>query len=328
MTLLAGLAVQWTGNQQIVFVWAGVMHLLALALFWFWFKGRFVQVNVDAGRRRAVHASRPGDRRCGRRGLRRWRCPHWCTATGRRWSAVVKVDRRGAGGGRGGRVRRDRRRAAVCRHAEEGAAARSDSVMSGRALVSMAAAIGRRPCVRRESSGGASRRPRRARARFPSTSVTSSMSSMTREMCSCMAARAASGSRRFSARRIAACSSMGGLQPARASLVVHRVALRRAGARIPQHLHRGDDAAVLRRARDQLVEPAIRFLAHEDLVVPVVVAHFRDELGQLLRAAHRRFAARRGRRLRPRWRAVPRAARTEPMSLAPSVPPGGCRFLT
>ena len=49
MTLLAGLAVQWTGNQQIVFVWAGRMHLLALALFWFWFKGRFVQVNVDAG---------------------------------------------------------------------------------------------------------------------------------------------------------------------------------------------------------------------------------------------------------------------------------------
>ena len=47
MTLLAGLAVQWTGNQQIVFVWAGLMHLLGLALFWFWFKGRFVQVDVD-----------------------------------------------------------------------------------------------------------------------------------------------------------------------------------------------------------------------------------------------------------------------------------------
>jgi MFS transporter, ACS family, hexuronate transporter len=47
MTLLAGLAVQWTGNQQIVFVWAGTMHVLALALFWFWFKGRFVQIDVD-----------------------------------------------------------------------------------------------------------------------------------------------------------------------------------------------------------------------------------------------------------------------------------------
>jgi ACS family hexuronate transporter-like MFS transporter len=41
------LAVQWTGNQQIVFVWAGTMHVLALALFWFWFKGRFAQIDVD-----------------------------------------------------------------------------------------------------------------------------------------------------------------------------------------------------------------------------------------------------------------------------------------
>ena len=47
MTLLAGLAVQWTGNQQIVFVWAGTMHLLSLALFWIWFRGRIVQVDVD-----------------------------------------------------------------------------------------------------------------------------------------------------------------------------------------------------------------------------------------------------------------------------------------
>ena len=47
MTLLAGLAVQWTGNQQIVFVWAGLMHMIALALFWIWFKGRFVQIDVD-----------------------------------------------------------------------------------------------------------------------------------------------------------------------------------------------------------------------------------------------------------------------------------------
>jgi len=48
MTLLVGLAVQWTGNQQIAFILAGVMHVSALALFWFWFKGRFVQVDVDA----------------------------------------------------------------------------------------------------------------------------------------------------------------------------------------------------------------------------------------------------------------------------------------
>ena len=54
MTLLAGLAVQWTGEQQIVFVWAGLMHLSALALFWIWFRGRIVQVDVDT----AVDVSR------------------------------------------------------------------------------------------------------------------------------------------------------------------------------------------------------------------------------------------------------------------------------
>ena len=47
MTLIAGLAVQWTGNQQIVFVWAGTMHLTALLLFWLWFKGRIEQIDVD-----------------------------------------------------------------------------------------------------------------------------------------------------------------------------------------------------------------------------------------------------------------------------------------
>jgi len=49
MTLLVGMAVQWTGNQQMVFIWAGLMHLTSLALFWFWFKGRIEQVNVDGG---------------------------------------------------------------------------------------------------------------------------------------------------------------------------------------------------------------------------------------------------------------------------------------
>src|SRR6185369_3001103 len=41
MTLLAALAVQWTGNQQIVFIIAGVMHPLSLLIFWLWLKGRF-----------------------------------------------------------------------------------------------------------------------------------------------------------------------------------------------------------------------------------------------------------------------------------------------
>src|SRR4029079_4963754 len=49
MPLLVGMAVQWTGNQQMVFLWAGAMHLTSLAIFWFWFKGRIEQVNVDAG---------------------------------------------------------------------------------------------------------------------------------------------------------------------------------------------------------------------------------------------------------------------------------------
>jgi ACS family hexuronate transporter-like MFS transporter len=48
MTLLVGLAVQWTGKQQVAFLLAGVMHVTSLALFWFWFKGRFVQVDVAA----------------------------------------------------------------------------------------------------------------------------------------------------------------------------------------------------------------------------------------------------------------------------------------
>jgi MFS transporter, ACS family, hexuronate transporter len=56
MTLLVGLAVQWTGTQQIAFVLAGGMHVISLTLFWFWFKARFVQVNVDAGLdTRALH---------------------------------------------------------------------------------------------------------------------------------------------------------------------------------------------------------------------------------------------------------------------------------
>jgi ACS family hexuronate transporter-like MFS transporter len=47
MTLLAALAVQWTGNQQIVFVVAGLMHPLALLIFWLWLKGRFEQVDIS-----------------------------------------------------------------------------------------------------------------------------------------------------------------------------------------------------------------------------------------------------------------------------------------
>jgi MFS transporter, ACS family, hexuronate transporter len=48
MTLLVGLIVEWTGNQQLIFILAGVMHLTSLLLFWIWFRGRFTQVDVDA----------------------------------------------------------------------------------------------------------------------------------------------------------------------------------------------------------------------------------------------------------------------------------------
>jgi ACS family hexuronate transporter-like MFS transporter len=47
MTLLAALAVQWTGTQQIVFVVAGLMHPLALLLYWIWLRGRFEQVEIS-----------------------------------------------------------------------------------------------------------------------------------------------------------------------------------------------------------------------------------------------------------------------------------------
>jgi ACS family hexuronate transporter-like MFS transporter len=49
IALLAALSIQWTGKQEMVFIWAAFMHLTSLAIFWFWFRGRFDPVNVDAG---------------------------------------------------------------------------------------------------------------------------------------------------------------------------------------------------------------------------------------------------------------------------------------
>lgn len=49
IALLTALTVQWTGTQQWAFVYAGLMHLTSLALFWLWFRGRFERVDVDAG---------------------------------------------------------------------------------------------------------------------------------------------------------------------------------------------------------------------------------------------------------------------------------------
>jgi ACS family hexuronate transporter-like MFS transporter len=48
MTLLVGLAVEWTHRQQVAFLLAGVLHVMSLAIFWFWFKGKFEQVKVDS----------------------------------------------------------------------------------------------------------------------------------------------------------------------------------------------------------------------------------------------------------------------------------------
>jgi ACS family hexuronate transporter-like MFS transporter len=47
IALLAALSIQWTGKQQYVFIWAAFMHLTSLAIFWFWFRGRFDPVDMD-----------------------------------------------------------------------------------------------------------------------------------------------------------------------------------------------------------------------------------------------------------------------------------------
>ncbi|PTT88932.1 MFS transporter [Pelomonas sp. HMWF004] len=58
IALLTALTVQWTGTQQWAFVYAGLMHLTSLAIFWLWFGGRFTRVDVDAGQD-LTHAHRP-----------------------------------------------------------------------------------------------------------------------------------------------------------------------------------------------------------------------------------------------------------------------------
>jgi MFS transporter, ACS family, hexuronate transporter len=55
MTLLAALAVQWTGNQKIVFIFAGLMHPLSLLIFWLWLKGRFEYVDITLAQDPRAH---------------------------------------------------------------------------------------------------------------------------------------------------------------------------------------------------------------------------------------------------------------------------------
>ncbi len=157
--LLVGLIVQWTGNQQLVFVWAGIMHLISLALFWLWFRGRFTQVDVDA----------PLDTSRTHRGARdRWRARGGAAALALGAYVMNTL-------GLSSRRREDHRRAAAPR--------RSPAVSWSSALALFYAS---RPkahaCVTRQrelpasaslalrraaKNGGAFRPPRRGRARFP-----------------------------------------------------------------------------------------------------------------------------------------------------------------
>lgn len=36
MTLVAAMVIQWTGNQQMIFIWAGLMHPISLLIYYFW----------------------------------------------------------------------------------------------------------------------------------------------------------------------------------------------------------------------------------------------------------------------------------------------------
>ncbi|HEU4604274.1 MAG TPA: MFS transporter [Steroidobacteraceae bacterium] len=47
MTLLAAPAIQWTGNQELIFLLAGIMHLISLAIFWVILRGHFNRVDTD-----------------------------------------------------------------------------------------------------------------------------------------------------------------------------------------------------------------------------------------------------------------------------------------
>jgi MFS transporter, ACS family, hexuronate transporter len=47
LTLLAAMSIQWIGNQSAVFVWAGLMHPLALLVFWFVLGRDFKMAEVD-----------------------------------------------------------------------------------------------------------------------------------------------------------------------------------------------------------------------------------------------------------------------------------------
>jgi MFS transporter, ACS family, hexuronate transporter len=47
MTLVAAMVIQWTGNQQMIFIWAGLMHPLSWLLCRLWLGHQFKPANVD-----------------------------------------------------------------------------------------------------------------------------------------------------------------------------------------------------------------------------------------------------------------------------------------
>ncbi len=48
LTLLAAMTIQWTGNQKLIFMWAGLMHPLSLLIYWLWLRNDFKQADVDS----------------------------------------------------------------------------------------------------------------------------------------------------------------------------------------------------------------------------------------------------------------------------------------
>jgi ACS family hexuronate transporter-like MFS transporter len=48
LTLLAAMSIQWTGNQKMVFIWAGLMHPVSLLIYWLWLRTDFSPADVDA----------------------------------------------------------------------------------------------------------------------------------------------------------------------------------------------------------------------------------------------------------------------------------------
>ena len=47
LTLLAAMTIQWTGNQRLIFIWAGLMHPTSLLIYWLWLRTDFKPADVD-----------------------------------------------------------------------------------------------------------------------------------------------------------------------------------------------------------------------------------------------------------------------------------------